>query len=560
MRSLAVRSALIVASIAGFAAAQDTPAPVPRPTRAELGVAKDWKAVGTQGAVVAGGSEAVDGGIAVLKGGGNAVDAAVATILAQTVTDANQFCFGGEVPILIFDARRQVVEVIAGQGEAPRLATHSYFTSKPGGIPARGIESAAVPATLDACLTALGRSGTLSFAAVARPALRILDRHEQPWHENLARTLRALIEAESSTNDRQRGLRLAADYFYRGPIAQEVDAWSRRQGGLIRYSDLATHVTRVEEPVAVNYRDYTVYKCGPWTQGPALLQSLELLEGFDLRSMGRNHPDSIHAAVEAIKLAFADRDTYYGDPLFANVPLTELLAARYAAARRDLIDMGHASLEMRPGDPIGAKPLRSSPAAVAGPGDSAHDTTTCLVADHWGNVVAATPSGWSGVLAGDTGIWLGSRLQSLNLQEGHPNVIEPGKRPRITLTPTLVLKGARPALAISVAGGDLQDQVTLQLLLDLIDFDLAPAESVSAPRFSTSHFIGSFRQAKPRLGSLSINPGVGAATIEILRARGHVVELAKPPIAAPSALRLNAATGLIEAAGDPKAGRHAAAF
>jgi gamma-glutamyltranspeptidase/glutathione hydrolase len=182
------------------------------------------------------------------------------------------------------------------------------------------------------------------------------------------------------------------------------------------------------------------------------------------------------------------------------------------------------------------------------------------VADRWGNVVAATPSGWSGALAGKTGVWLGSRLQSFNTWAGHPNCIEPGKRPRITLTPTIVLKDARPAIAVSVAGGDGQDQVSLQLLLNLIDFGLDPAQAVTAPRFVTNHLLGSFRQTPPRLGSLEINPGVGEATIEALKARGHRVAVVKPPIWIPSVMRLDPRSGSIDAAGDPQAGRHAAAY
>ncbi|MBX6311405.1 MAG: gamma-glutamyltransferase [Isosphaeraceae bacterium] len=557
-----LRVVALLALIAGSALAQADIQRTqrPRPTRPAGESVDRWQASGSNGAVVAGGPEAVDVGLALLKAGGNAVDAAVATLLALSVTDANQFCFGGEVPLLVYDARRRVVEVVAGQGAAPRLATRAYFAAK-GGIPGSGIEAAAVPAALDACLTALDRYGTQTFAAVAEPTLRILDRGEQPWHADLARTIRRLIAAEqASVEDRRRGLRLVADCFYRGPIAREIDAWSRSQGGLLRYSDLATHVTRIEEPVQVDYRGYIVFKCGPWTQGPCLLEALQLLEGFDLKAMGHNRPDTIHITVEALKLALADRDMYYADPLFESIPLAGLLSPRYAEARRSLIDRSRASMEQRPGDPRSGKALLDEVAARRGLGGPAHDTTTCLVADRWGNVVAATPSGWSGVLAGATGVWLGSRLQSFNIWEGHPNCIEPGKRPRITLTPTLVLKEGRPVIAVSVAGGDGQDQVTLQMLLDLIDFDLSPAEAVTAPRFVTEHFLGSFRQAPPVLGGLKINAEVGEAVLDELRSRGHKIHLQRPPLWHPTVLRLDPTSGRIDAAGDPKARRHAAAY
>lgn len=543
----------------GPAVAQSVPEAKPLATKPAGPLVGQWKSSGTQGAVAAGGAEAVEAGIATLRAGGNAVDAAVATILAQCVTDANQFCFGGEVPILVYDAKRKVIEVVAGQGTAPQLATRDHFT-RPGGIPASGIEAAAVPATLDACLTALDRFGTRRFADVVAPALRILDRGEHAWHADLARTLRRLVEAEGRSVDRRRGLRLVADYFYRGPIAREIDAWSRAQGGLIRASDLARHVTRVEDPVTIEYRGHLVAKCGPWTQGPAVLQALQLLEPFEVESLGHNRPDAIHLTVEAIKLAFADRDVYYADPLFRRVPLNELLRPEYASMRRGLIDMAHASLEQRPGDPVAGKPILAEPELRRGLEGPSIDTTTCLAADAEGNLVAATPSGWSGVLAGTTGVWLGSRLQSFNTWEGHPNCIEPGKRPRITLTPTLVLKDGQPLLAVSVAGGDLQDQVTLQLLLNLIDFKLTPAESVSAPRFATQHLLGSFRQPPPKLGSLEIAEELGEPTLANLRARGHRLTLQKPPIGHPVIIRIDPETHRIDAAGDPKAKRHAAAY
>jgi len=347
-------------------------------------------------------------------------------------------------------------------------------------------------------------------------------------------TIRRLIEAEGgSCGDRRRGLRLVADYFYRGPLAREISTWSAARGGLLRYGDLARHVTRVEEPVGVTYRGYTVHKCGPWSQGPFLLEALQLLEGFDLKAMGHNSPDAIHVTVEAMKLGLADRDTYYADPLFDDVPTDGLLAPHYAEARRKLIDMRHASLVRRPGDPRKGKALLDEAKDRAGEGTSAHDTTTCLVVDKVGNVVAATPSGWSGVVAGDTGVWLGTRLQSFNLWTGHPNCIAPGKRPRITLTPTIVTRDRKPVLAVSVAGGDNQDMMTLQLVLNHIDFGLSPADSVKVPRFMSDHFLGSFRQAPPDLGGLRINPSIGQATLDALATRGHKLKVGRPTQWAP---------------------------
>ena len=406
-----------------------------------------WKAGGRHGAVVAGKAEAADAALQMLSRG-NAVDAAVSALLVLSVTDVQNFCFGGEVPIMVFDAKRNVIEVLSGQGAAPRLATVDYFEKHKGGrIPGPGDPTtAAVPAALDACLTALDRYGTLTFTETAQPALKLLEQQRSGWKADLAGTFRRLIEAEkASGGDRRRGLRLVADRFYRGPIAHEIDMWSRQRGGLLRFTDLATHVTRVEEPVVVEYRGYTIVKCGPWTQGPFLLQTLRLLEKFDLKAMGHNRPDYVHTLVEAMKLGLADRDTYYADPLFVDVPLPALLSPEYADLRRPLIDMEKASREQRPGDPRGNRALLGKiPENYRLPNGPIQDTTTCLVADRDGNVVAATPSGWDGVLAGHTGVVLGSRLRSFNTWRGHPNCIEPGKRPRITLTPTLVLRQGRP--------------------------------------------------------------------------------------------------------------------
>ncbi len=297
-----------------------------------------WQASGHEGAVSTGGLAAAQAGLEILKQGGNATDAAVAVILALSVTDSRSFCFGGEVPMLIYSAKTHGVTVIAGQGAAPHLATRQHFEAR-GGIPGRGIEAAAVPAALDACLSALDHSGTMTFTQVAAPTLKLLDQHTQAWHADLARTLRELSAAETRGQepaqtgtpdpggavDRSRGLRLVADAFYRGAIARRIDAWSRANGGLLRYRDLAAHVTRIEEPVAVDYRGFSVYKCGPWTQGPCLLEALQILEGFDLAPLGHNSAQAMHVTVEAMKLGLADRDTFYADPLFEEVPTSALL-------------------------------------------------------------------------------------------------------------------------------------------------------------------------------------------------------------------------------------------
>ena len=281
--------------------------------------AADWHAEGKKGAVCVGGVPARDASLAMLKSGGNAADAAATAILLISVTDS-VVCFGGEVPILYYDAATGTIEVICGQGTAPRLATQDHF-AKIGGIPSKGLAPAAVPGLLDGILTLLERHGSKTFAEVAESTLQTLDLGKKAWHKDLAVTLRRLIDAEkNSPRDRKRGLRLVADYFYRGPLAHEIDAWMRANGGLIRYTDLATHTTRIEEPLSIDYRGYTVYKCDFWSQGPSFLQMLRILEGYDLKAMGYNRPDTVHLMVETLKLCLADRDVWFADPLFADVP------------------------------------------------------------------------------------------------------------------------------------------------------------------------------------------------------------------------------------------------
>jgi gamma-glutamyltranspeptidase/glutathione hydrolase len=287
---------------------------------------------------------------------------------------------------------------------------------------------------------------------------------------------------------------------------------------------------------------------------------LRLLEGFDLKAMGHLSTDYVHTAVEAIKLATADRDAHYGDPLFVNVPMDALLSDVYTQLRQPLIDMAQASQQARPGDPLAMQALKED--GVFRPGGGG--TTTCVIADRDGMVISATPSAnvYHAGGSGTTGVSYGNRLRSLNTTPGHPNCIEAGKRPRITLTPTLVLKDGQPVLAISVAGGDLQDQTALNLLLAHIEFGMSPAAAVVAPRFATNHHQDSFdpnpnrEQTFKQVGSLTISEAVDQSTRDGLAQRGHAVSTKDGPIGTP--VMLLADQGTYYAAGDPKAGRHAA--
>jgi gamma-glutamyltranspeptidase/glutathione hydrolase len=520
-----------------------------------------WHAEGANGAVAAGGRAAAQAGVTILEQGGNAADAAAATIMALGVTDSTLFCLGGEVPIMIYDARCGIVEVIAGQGAAPRLATVEFFRNRPEGIPATGLLSATVPAAIDAVVVLLERHGTKRFAEITAPTLKLLETASEPWHKDLLSTISAMCAAESAHADRRIGLRAVSDYFYRGPVAREIDRYSKEQGGLLRYEDLAVHHTPVEQPIRLNYRDHEILKCGIWTQGPALLEALQILEGFDMKGIEPGSAEAIHLQAEALKLAFADRDEYYADPNFADVPtMAELLDPEYAAARRTLIDRDKASIQRIPGDPKGKKARKGGKALAAGPGGPSYDTTTCLAADAAGNIVAATPSGWSGVVAGKSGIWLGTRLQSFTLDPESPNVLVPGKRPRITLTPTLILKDGKAIGGVSVAGGDSQDQSAIQIVTSLIDFGLTPKQAIEVGRFHTDHLIGSFRQKPPRLGSLILEKAVSDEAAASLLLKGHLVERSNKPQSNPIVLTRDPKSGLIQAAGDPNSRRNAVAY
>ena len=528
-----------------------------------------WKGSGVGGAVAAGEADSVAAGIRLLEKGGNAADAAAATLLALAITDYGLFAIGGEVPLIIYDAGKKEVKVLSGLGAAPLdpKAIQWYYKN---GIPANGsMKSAPVPGAVDLVVTVLKLYGTVSFKQAVQPTLELLDAEGEPWHADLAVTLRKLVAREAETaGSRREKLTAVRDRFYKGDIADDLEAWYIKSGAFLRKSDLENHRTRVEDPVSVTYRGYTIFKCGPWTQGPYLCQTLKLLEGFNLRKMGHLSASYIHTVVESLKLALADRDEYYGDPRFTRVPLTSLFSDEYTGLRRKLIDPENASILIRPGDPYGPGPLKIEAEPVESNSDiPVQDTTTCVVADRWGNVVAATPSAnLVGNQPGPSGVTQGNRVRSLNTTPGHPNRVQPGKRPRITLTPTLVLKEGRPVLAISVAGGDLQDQTSLNMILNHVEFGMLPEQAVTVPRFNTFHHQDSFDPNPDRAatvtgpGRMRVNKAVSDDVLRELEKRGHKISTTEGAIAYPVMIYIDHGNKMIHAAGDPKAGRHAAAI
>jgi gamma-glutamyltranspeptidase/glutathione hydrolase len=508
------------------------------------------EASGKGGIIAAGPSVSVKAGLHILENGGNAVDAAAAVIFNLAVSDYGLFCIGGEVPFMYYRSTDKKVVVFNGMGGAPvdRKAIEWYYSN---GIPKTGIKSATVPSAVSTVMTALELEGTRSFEQIITPTLSLLDSGKESWHKNLAATLRKLIETERNTKgSREQKIRAARDRFYKGDIADELNNYYISSGGFLRKADLEAHKTVIEEAVSVNYRGLSVFKCNTWTQGPVLLQSLKLLENADIKSMGFFTSDYIHVITEAMKLAYADRDRYYGDPSFVNVPLKQLISDQYAKIRFPLINMKNASHEIRPGDPVNM--IAYNGTGKYRPGEKG--TTTCAVVDKWGNVVAATPSANPEYgICESLGIAHNTRLSSLNTQKGHPNSIEPGKRPRITLTPTIVLKNEKPLLALSVAGGDMQDQVSLQLLLDIAEFDMKPAEAIGSPRIYTHHIEDSFNPSPDPLvrsgktAALDIYM-TDQAVIGDLTGRGHIVNVVNTAIANPIAIFTDQETGVSYAA------------
>ncbi len=545
----------------------------------------------------------VEAGMRILRAGGNAVDAGVAATLAAAVTEEDHFSMGGEMPALVKMAG-QPVQVISGIGTAPAKATIEFFKNRPlepwetadrkPMIPAQGILATTTPGMFDGVMLALEKFGTMTFAQVAQPAIEYADgfptteifddtlhRDEsmlrrwpasvayffpggelptrgQVFHQpDLARTLRAMVAAEEGMRgDRVKKIDAVRDYFYRGPVAKKMGAFSEANGGLVTYDDIAAFHAEIDTPRSTTFHGYEIVKPGFWTQGPVLLEMFNLLEGYDLKGMKHNSPEYLHTLVEAAKLAFADRDKYYGDPKFSKIPEEELLSKTYAADRRKLIDPARASLESRPGK-VGDRDIPMPNGKVDKV--EVNDTTCVDVFDRMGNVFSATPSGaWlPAVIAGDSGIAFGTRLQTLLTVPGHPNVIEAHKRPRVTLSPTLILKDGKPVYAISTPGADNQDQALLQVILNLIEFGMAPQEAVEAPRFQTEAFYSSFAMHEFEPGKLALESRIPKATADKLAALGHVVTVAGPwsNASAPIVIKMNQKDGVIEGGADPRRGR-----
>jgi gamma-glutamyltranspeptidase / glutathione hydrolase len=521
-------------------------------------------------------------GMAVLEQGGNAFDAAVAAGFTLQIVEPHLNGPGGDLPALLWPAGGEPV-VLCAQGTAPRAATIERYRGELGLslVPGTGPLSAVVPGAFGGWLALLRDHGTLTLRDVLRfaigyaeggypmlPAIANSIRNVESlfrdeWttsaavylpvpaagtlHRNaqLAVTYRRIVdEAEARSSDRDEQIAAANDAWYRGFVAESfidfqqrewMDSSGERHAGLLVEADLRDWAPSYEQPLSVDYHGVDVLKAGPWSQAPVFLQQLRLLEGFDLAALGHGSAAYIHTVTECAKLAFADREAWYGDPEFYDVPMEALLSREYADGRRALIG-DEASGELRPGAPDGREPRLATPVGDApvapGVGEPTRGDTVHLdVVDRWGNMVAATPSGgwlWGAPVIPDLGFCLGTRAQMFWLEEGLPNSLEPGKRPRTTLSPTLVGRGGDPYLALGTPGGDQQDQWTLQVLLGHLHFDLDLQAAIDAPNHHTEAFPSSFYPRETRERHVAVEDRVGEDTIDSLRERGHDVEVLGP--------------------------------
>lgn len=529
---------------------------------------------GRHGLVAAGSQYAVEAGLRILAAGGNAFDAGVAAVFAAAVTEISHFGLGGEAPAIVFDAGSGKVTVVSGQGPAPQAATPAYFAAA-GIIPGNGPNAGTVPAVVDSMALVLQNFGTRSLAQVLEPAIQLADGfplyetvrnallvyrpHTERWEwsrrtyypqarvpdlgetfrqPNLAATLRAIAAGEAAAAkkgaNRARAIEAGRDVFYKGDVARRIAAAVQADRGLLSLDDLAGYRGRLEAPVTTRFRDFDIHKAGFWSQGPALLMTLNILEAAGIERMRHGSEQYLHTLVEAIKLAFDDRNAWFGDPLFADVPAEGLLSKGYAAERALLIGP-QASREHRYGNPYAHQRGMRRPGTAFTPrrlsvrGDPASDTTAIEVVDARGNLFSCTPSsGWligGAYIAGDTGVPLSNRLTVFDLDPSSPNVLAGGKRPRTTLTPTIVTRAGKPFLAVGTPGGDTQDQHIAQTLLNVLLGQQNLQQALEAPRVESMHFHQSFEDKRNQPGVLMVESRLPSAVLSGLAGRGHRVSV-----------------------------------
>ncbi len=478
------------------------------------------------------------GGMRILEEGGNAADAGVAAGICINMVETHLTQFGGVAPIIYCPASGGSVETISGLGRWPGGATVDYYREHAGGGLPEGILRSVTPASPDAWITALARFGTMTFEQVVQPALELVESWPERYagQKDMATTFRRLIEAESKAGgDRHAGLKAARDLVYKGEIAQEIAAFSEKEGGLLRAEDLAAFSVRIEPPEYKHFRGHDVYSCGPWCQGPSLLMALNILDRFDLQEMGHNSADYLHILLETIKLTFADRHDYIGDPDFVNVPMEGLLADTYGETRAEAINMTAAAPDMpQAGDPWSfqsePRPENGSNGNVAR-GETAYastwerDTAYVCVVDGEGNAFSATPSDpidWSPVIPG-LGFSISARGSQSWLDPDHPSCLAPGKRPRLTPNPAMTLKYGKPWMPFGCPGGDAQVQGMLQVFLNVVCFGMDPQQAIESPRVVSHSFPNSFWPHHSRPGEAVVETRIKERVRQDLSRRGHTI-------------------------------------
>ncbi|HEX9684570.1 MAG TPA: gamma-glutamyltransferase family protein [Burkholderiales bacterium] len=554
---------------------------------------------GTRHMIAAGHHAAAHAGFTVLEAGGNAVDAGVAAGIALGVLQTDLVNFAGVAPMMIYLADRREVLTIDGLGTWPRAADINVFIKQHGGRMPPGILRTVIPAAPYAWLTALEKFGTMRFGEVAEAAIRLArDGFAMHWlmaefiadHEDdyrrwpstaevflpdgkppkvgdlfvqrdLARTLQYMADEEAAhaKEGRVAGLHAARDAFYRGDIAAAIARYHREHEGWVTLEDMAAYTVTFEPPVRTRFGDIDLYACGPWCQGPALPQALNIVSGMDLRGLGHNTTQYIHVVAEALKLAFADRQRYYADPRFVKVPMDVLLSESYAAERRRCIDPRKAAPGLPAAGDAGhaAAPKLKQPRPARTERVQEPDTSYVSVIDRHGNAFSATPSDSSSstpVIPG-TGLCPSSRGSQSWCDPEHPAAVAPGKRPRLTCSPAMALRNGRAFMPFGSPGNDVQPQAMLQVFLNLNVFGMDLQSAVEAPRFATYSFPASSEPHAYYPARLNLEQRIARGTGDALAALGHDVKW-WPDLSwragAVCAVRVNPDTGILEGGADPR--------
>ena len=541
-------------------------------------------------------------GFRILEEGGNAIDAGVASGIAINVTLPTATNFGGVAPIILYHAASDEVVTISGLGRFPAAATIEYFDRNHGGDLPEGILRSVVSSAPDAWMTALERYGTMTFEQVVTPAMELADKGyavsprlagaledtRGQWgkwpttaavlapegrvyqagdifyQKDLARSFQRLAEVEraGASKGREGAIRAARDYFYKEDMAREMATFCQEQGGLMTVEDIAGFSVGVEKPESGEYGDDTVYTCGPWCQGPVLAETLQIMAGDDLQTLGHNSADYLHLLNQALNLSYSDRHHYYGDPDMVDVPMEGLLSKEYARDRRAKIDMGRAFPEMpAPGHPWEYQgPTSAHPTVEPKPvftTEQERDTSYTCVVDRWGNAFSATPSdGFTGSpMVPGMGFPISHRGTQIWLDRDHPSGLQPGKRPRLTPNPALAFKDGKPFLVFGAPGGDAQCQAMAQTFLNIVEFGMNPQAAIEAPRVTGWNFPNSFWPHSYMPARLTAEGRISADVVDELRSRGHDMEIIEewaPGMGSPCAIQLDQRSGIISAGADPR--------